>query len=113
MGSIKKALLKLARKVVEGVMQTVMQQGNIMENLIESTIKGFISQITSGAWTGSDADAFVGSVSQTIANAMNPCLANVKKITSNIQTAMDVIDKADSQVRSIVDGLADTFAAVF
>jgi len=113
MGAIKKALLKLARKIVESVMQTVFQQANIMENLIESTIKGFISQITSGAWTGADADAFVGSVSQTISNAMNPCLANVKKISTNIQSAMDAIDKADSQVRSIVSGLSDVFAAVF
>ena len=62
-GAIKKALLRFARKVVEGIMSQLMQQFNVVQEQALAPMRLMVQQVMGGIWVGDGANAFVDEVS--------------------------------------------------
>ncbi len=111
--SIMSILLKLARQVVESVMGQLMQQFNVVQEQALSPMKAMVEQVTSGVWVGDGADAFVEEVSSIMIPGVGQVGDHITKMHSDIKFAVDVIDQADAQVNSLVNGLGDIFGGIF
>ncbi len=111
--SIISALLRFARKVVESVAGQLMQQINTLEEQVRSPIQAMVQEVTGGVWIGRGANAFVEEVSSMIVPGVGQIGEGMTQFHRNIQHAVDVIDQADEQVSSMVNGLADTFGSIF
>lgn len=111
--SLMSTLLRFARKVVENVMSQLMQQFNIVQEQAYSPMQQMVQQVTSGVWVGKGADAFVEEVSSIMMPGVGRIGENINVFNRNIQTAIDVIDQADTQVNSAVNSLADVFGSIY
>ncbi len=111
--SIISMLIRLARKVVESVMQQLMQQFNVVEEMAMSPMRAMIEQDTGGIWVGDGADAFVEEVSSIMIPPVGRIGDHITRLPSNIKSAVDIMDRADSQVNSAVNALADIFGGIY
>ena len=111
--SILSFLLRLARKVVEGVLSQLMGQLNIVEEQARAPMRAMVEAVVGGIWIGKGADAFVEEVSSLMMPGVGQIVDHISIMHKNIQNAMDVIDQADEQVSSLVNGLADIFDAIY
>ena len=112
-GAIKRALIRFARKVVEGVMSQLMQQFNIVQEQALAPMRLMIQQVTGGIWVGDGANAFVDEVSSLMIPGVGRVAENISVMHKNLQHACDVIDQADSMVQGKINGLADIFDGIF
>ena len=110
---VKKALIRLARKVVEGVMSQLLQQLNILREQALSPIQKMVQAVTGGIWIGDGADAFVEEVSNLVIPGVGQVGEHIDFVHKGLQHACDTIDQADSQVAGKAKGLADVFGAIF
>jgi len=113
MSFIKKALLRLARQVVQGVLSQLMQQFNIVRESALSPMRMIVQQVTNGVWRGDGANAFVEEVSSLMIPGVGQVAEHISIMHKNLQRAVDVIDRADQQVNSKVNSLADVFGAIY
>ncbi|GAB4439938.1 MAG: hypothetical protein Kow0031_21860 [Anaerolineae bacterium] len=111
--SIISMLIRLARKVVEGVQSQLMGQLNIVQEQARAPMKAMVDAVVGGVWIGKGADAFVEEVSSLMMPGVGQIADQISIMHKNIQHAMDVIDRADEQVSSLVNGLADIFDGIF
>ncbi len=111
--SLKSMLLKIARKVVESVLERITQQLNVIDDQIYRFVDQAIQTIVSGAWQGDDADRFVDEMRSLSIPKIHELRDTIQQTGQSLSSALDVIDQADEQARTLVDNLADTFRAVY
>lgn len=112
MSSIR-ALIRFARKVVENVLSQLNQLLQQVENEARRPMQMMVQQVVGGVWTGRGADAFVEEVSSLMIPGVGQVMDMMGTYSGNIRHAIDVIDRADEQVNSAVNGLADQFANIY
>jgi hypothetical protein len=110
---IKSLLLKFARQVVASVMSQLTQQQNIVENMAVKPMQAMIQQIVGGVWIGKGADAFVQDLMLIFIPRSNQLIDNINKFNADLKSSVEIIDQADKQVNTLVNGLADVFGAVY
>lgn len=111
--SLRAVLMRLARAILNSVMVQLTQQFDIVEDQALNPMRTMVQAVTGGMWRGAGADAFVNEVSSLMIPGVGVVGENITTINNNIQNAIDVMDRADSQVTSMVNGLGDVFDAVF
>lgn len=111
--SFKSMLIRFARKIVQNVLSQLMKNLNVVQEQAFSPMQAMVSTVMDGAWTGKGADAFVDEVSNLMMPGVGRIGEGITTYSSNIQNAIDVIDRADEQVNSFVNGLADIFGGIF
>jgi uncharacterized protein YukE len=112
-GAIKRALIRFARRVVQGILSQLMQQFNIIQEQALAPMRQMIQQVTGGVWVGDGANAFVEEVSSLMIPGVGRVAEHVTIMHKNIQHACDVIDQADASVNGKVNGLADIFNGIY
>ncbi len=111
--SILSILLKLARQVVESVLGQLMQQFNAVQEQALSPMNAMVEQVVGGVWVGDGADAFVEEVSSLMIPGVGQVADHIMTLNNNIKFAVDCIDRADEQVNSAVNSLADLFGGIY
>jgi len=111
--SIMKVLIRLAMKVVQSVLSQLTQQLNVVQEQAMAPMRQMIQAVMGGIWIGDGADAFVEEVSSLMIPGVGRVADNITMIHKNVQHAADVIQQADQQVSSKVNGLADIFGSIF
>jgi hypothetical protein len=112
-GFIKKALMRLARKVLQGVLSQLAQQLNIVQDQALNPMRQMVQAVTDGIWVGEGANAFVEEVSNIMIPGVGQVTDNITFMSNGIQFAMDVMDRADEAVNNKVNSVTDTFAAIY
>ncbi|MFN8455173.1 MAG: hypothetical protein U0401_10990 [Anaerolineae bacterium] len=110
---VKKALIRLARKVVQGVMSSLMQQLNVVQEQALAPMRKMVQAVVGGIWIGDGANAFVEEVNSLVIPGVGQVGEHISTVHKNLQHACDVIDQADAQVTSKVNGLADIFGGIY
>jgi WXG100 family type VII secretion target len=95
---------------VNEVASTVAKQQQQTTQVMD-TIQGFVPKIQA-AWIGGDADEFAADVQRKVIPAIMEVIAAIAGINLNLTKASDVVNKADSQSKSLVDGLEQEFAKI-
>ena len=106
-------LIRFARKVVESVMSQLTQQLDIVEEQALSPMRVIVESVTDEVWRGQGAAAFKEEVAGLMIPGVGQVTEHISTMNSNIQFAIDVIDRADADVKNKVNALADTFDAIF
>jgi uncharacterized protein YukE len=102
--------LQFLRGEVDNVMSGVKQQQQIVSGVLDQ-INGYVPKIQS-AWIGGDANEFAADVGRKIVPAMNALIAAIGGVNVNLTKAINVIDQADSKVKSMADNLGDLFGKI-
>ena len=110
---VKKMLIRLARKVVQGVMSQLMQQLNIVHEQALDPMKRIVESVVGGVWIGDGANAFVEEVNSLVIPGVGQVGEHIDFVHKSLQHACDVIDQADAQVSSRVNSLADVFGGIY
>ncbi len=111
--SITSALIRLARAVVNQVKAQLMQQLNTVAEQVHNPLKLMVQAVTNGIWVGKGANAFVEEVSSLVIPGVGAVSERINTLHRNIQYAEDVIDRADEQVNTAVNSLADLFGKIY
>jgi uncharacterized protein YukE len=112
-GAIKRALMRMARAILQTQLSLLNQQLNVVQNQAYRPMQMMVQQVVGGIWVGKGADAFVQEVSSIMMPKTNQIADQIVRTQRNIQFAMDRIDQADQQVRQKVSALGDLFGAIF
>ncbi len=109
--SVRSALIRLARAVVQSVLSQLMQQLNIVQEQGLQPMRMMIQAVTDGVWRGEGANAFVEEVSSLMIPGVGQVADDIQMVHNNLNNAVDVIDNADAQVNQLISSrLGDTFA---
>lgn len=106
-------LLRFARQVVANVLSQLTQQLNIVQNQAMQPMRMMIQQVTGGVWVGDGANAFVQEVSSLMIPGVGKVGENITTMQRNLNRAIEVMDRADQQVNSMVRGLSDVFNGIY
>ncbi len=107
--SIQCALIRLARAAVRQIIAQMNQQVTLLQEQGLAPMQAMVNTISGGEWRGEGANAFVEEVTGVIAS-MNGIINAIDENRNNIVTSVDIIERADQQVRSLIQSrLADTF----
>lgn len=106
-------LLRVARAVLSTVLSQLTQQLDVVQDQALSPMRMMVQQVTNGVWRGEGANAFVNEVSQMMIPGVGQVGDNITMISDNIRFAMDVMERADEQVNTIVNSLGDVFDAIY
>lgn len=110
---VKKALIRLARKVVQGVMSQLTQQLNIVQDQALAPMRKIVQSVVGGVWVGDGANAFVEEVSNLAIPGVGQVGEHISFVHKGLQHAIDTIDQADATVNGKVNGLADIFGGIY
>ncbi|MBV7336102.1 hypothetical protein KFU94_49280 [Chloroflexi bacterium TSY] len=113
MSFIKKALIRLARKVLQGVLSQLTQQFNIVQEQAMNPMRQMIAAVTGGIWVGEGANAFVDEVSSLMIPGVGKVCDNITFVSDNLKFADEVMDRADDAVNGKANALGDVFDAIF
>lgn len=113
MSAARAMLIRLARAILNSVITQLNQQFDIVQNQALTPMRNMVQAVVGGMWRGAGADAFVNEVSSLMIPGVGIVGENITTINSNIQRAIDVMDRADVQVNSMVNGLGDVFDAIY
>lgn len=104
------SFLQFLRGDVENVMSGVEQQKQIVSNTLDS-IKSLVPRVLM-SWIGGDAEEFQADVMRKIVPAMLELIAAIAGVNLNLTKAVNIIDQADSKVKSLADGVGDLFSGI-
>jgi uncharacterized protein YukE len=113
MSAIIRALIRLARKVVENVISQLTQQLNVVEESAMSPIRATVQAVVGGVWIGDGANAFVDEVSSLMIPGVAQVGEQITTMRKNIENAVNVIDRADEQINTKINSLADVFDNIY
>ncbi|MCA0351301.1 MAG: hypothetical protein LCH85_04835 [Chloroflexi bacterium] len=109
---MKSLLMRLARKVLESVLQQLMQQFNVIQEQALAPIKQIIATSVS-SWEGEGAEKF----REELTNLMTPQITRIgtgiTNYHSNLKKASDLIDRADSTARNLVNSKLRSIAKFY
>jgi uncharacterized protein YukE len=104
------SFLQFLRGDVSNVMSGIGQQRQITENILE-TLKGYVPKVQQ-SWIGGDADEFAADVARRIVPAMLELIAAIAGVNLNLTKATNTVDQADTNSKSLADGLGDLFGQI-
>jgi hypothetical protein len=88
------------------------QQLNIVQDQALAPMRQMVQVVMGGIWIGEGANAFVEEVSSLMIPGVGQVMDNINFINKGLQHASDVIEQADTQVSSKVEGLGEVFQAI-
>ena len=106
-------LLRFARQVVLNVMSQLTQQVNAIEEQAMNPMRQMIQAVVNGVWIGEGANAFVEEVSTLFIPGIGRVAETINMVNNNLNTAIAILDQADQQVTSLVNGLGDLFGNIY
>ena len=104
------SILQFLRGETENVMSGIKQQQGVTSGVLDQ-VKGYVPKIQ-GAWIGGDANEFAADVARKVVPAMTELIAAIAGVNLNLTKAISTIDQADSKVKSMADGLGETFGNI-
>ncbi len=107
---ISNILFQFVRAAVQEQMQRIQQQQQATTQVMD-TIKGYVPMVQA-SWIGGDADAFAADVARKIIPAITQLIAAMAGINLNLVSATEIVDKADSECKSMISDLTSTFEAI-
>lgn len=108
--SLQSMLIRMARAVVQNVISQMLKQLSIVEEQAFNPMRAMVQAVVGGVWRGEGANAFVEEVSSLMIPGVGQVMEHISQTTSNLQYAVDVIDRADEEVNRLVSSrLTDTF----
>lgn len=110
--SVARLLIKIARAKLQHVIGQITQQLNLVQEEAEQRMQAHVSDVVGGMWTGQGADKFVASINEEAMPMISQILEGMSTTTNNINTALQIMDEADQNVRRAVDNLVDTFEKI-
>lgn len=113
MSSLMGRLIRLARAILNSVITQLNQQFDVVEDQALTPLRTMVQAVTGGIWKGKGADAFVDEVSSLMIPGVGVVGQNITTVNKNIQRAVDVMDRADSQVNTMVNSLGDIFGNIY
>jgi len=108
--SVMRALLRIARAVLQSVLATIMKQMNIVEGISKEISGRYIPLLDS--WQGEDADAFRAEIQQVVLPLIMALVGSILGIQTGINDALTRVDETDKKCTSYVDDLANQFRAI-
>ncbi len=106
-------LLRLARQVLQIVLSQLTGQLNIVQDQALAPMRGMVQQVSNGVWIGEGANAFVEEVSSLMIPGVGQVADHITSLHKNLQRACDIIEQADSQVKTKINPVGDIFDAIF
>jgi uncharacterized protein YukE len=106
-------LLRFARLVVQNVLSQLTKQLNVVEELALSPMRLMVQEVTGGVWKGEGANKFVEEVSNIMIPGVGQVCQQIRTVSTNVNRAVDVMDRADQQVNNLAKNTADLFKAIF
>lgn len=109
------SIIKMAVKfmIAAAIRVQLRQQRTIVQELAIAPMQGMIQQVMSGIWVGRGADSFVEEVTSFFIPGANRICSNLDKFHDDIQSAEEIMERADNQIVTAVNGLAASFKAVY
>lgn len=109
--SVRDALIQLARRVLESVLSQLTQQLNVVVDQAHQPIQQMMQSVLDGIWIGEGATAFVEEISSLVIPGVKQVEGDIEGMNTNLQSARDIIDRADEEVSQLVQSrLFDAFA---
>ncbi|MCB0194616.1 MAG: hypothetical protein KDJ65_21880 [Anaerolineae bacterium] len=110
MGFIKKMVMRLARKLLEGALSQLTKQFNVIDEQVLNPLNKIVEIVSGGAWIGEGANAFLDEIN-TLAIPDVTSIGNEIDFTKTLLIkAEDLIVQADDRVSQLVRSqLTDTF----
>lgn len=103
-------LLRMARMVLDNVLSRLTEQFNVVQEMAMNPMRAIVQQVVGGAWKGTGADAFVEEVNSMMIPNVGRVGDTITTMTSNLQQARDIMDRADEAVEQLVRArLTDQF----
>jgi hypothetical protein len=109
---MKSLLMRLARKVLESVLQQLMQQFNVIQEQALAPIKQIIATSVE-PWKGEGADAFREELTNLLSPQITRIGTGITNYHSNLNKARDLIDRADSTARNLVNSKLRSIAKFY
>jgi len=106
-------LIRLARAILNSVITQLNQQFSIVQDQVLAPMRSIVQSVVGGIWKGAGADAFVNEVSSLMIPGVGVVGENITSINTNVKRAIDIMDRADAQVNSMVNGLGDVFSNIY
>jgi translation initiation factor 2B subunit (eIF-2B alpha/beta/delta family) len=113
MSSHRDALIRLARRVVQQMQQKLNEQMRRLEDEVKHPIRAIVEQVTAGVWIGKGADAFVDEVTSLLIPGLDISHQRLDRCHNNIDRSVDIMDRADENVRRLAEAMADQFAKIY
>jgi uncharacterized protein YukE len=113
MGFIKKALMRLARKILQGVLDEITKQLNIVQNEVIEGMTRFVTQGFDDIWRGEDADQFKQKVMRLAVPNGQEIVNVVSRTHTALNRAAESIEAADQKANQMVSDLQNTFSRIF
>ncbi|MBI9044772.1 MAG: WXG100 family type VII secretion target [Anaerolineaceae bacterium] len=108
-----RALLKIARGVVESIIGQVSNQTNIVQEQVVNQINRMVQQTMDGIWIGKGADAFVEEMTSNLMPRLNQVVSHNNMVNTNIRRSMEIIAHADSNAQSLANQVGDIYRTIF
>ena len=107
---LKKLLIRIAKKVLQGVLSQLMQQFNVVQDQALAPMRQMVQQVTDGIWVGEGANAFVEEVSSLFIPGVGQVCVNITHVHKGLTFALDTMEQADESVSQLVSSrLVDAF----
>ncbi len=107
---LKSVLIRMARATLQNVLSRLAQQLNTVQEQAISPMRAMVQSVVGGIWIGEGADAFVAEVSNLAIPGVTKVGEQISTMSNNLETARDVIDRADEEVARLVKSrLYDAF----
>jgi WXG100 family type VII secretion target len=108
--SVMKALLRIARSVLQSVIGEIAKQMNVVQELSDSITSQFIPMLES--WQGDDADAFRAEIRREVVPLLAQLVGAILGIQTGVERAVERVESTDKNCVSHVDNLANQFRAI-
>lgn len=109
---MKSFLMRLARKVLESVLQQLMQQFNVIQEQALAPIKQIIAS-SEAVWQGDGGDAMREELTSLLSPQIARIGSGITSYHSNLGKARDLIDRADSTARGLVNSKLRSIAKFY
>ena len=102
-----KALLRLAKKILENVLQQLTQQFNVVQEMAMAPVRAIVQAVIGGVWKGDGATAFVEELNSLAIPSIGRIGDSITSKIEKLNTSRDILERADSEVRNMVGQLED------
>lgn len=113
--SLKKFLLKLARRVVDEVLSKITSQLSIVEDTVMNGIKTEVAQLVGegkGFW-GPAAERHAAEMTGKVIPQLGQLANTIGSISINTRQAQDIIHSADQAAKGRIEDLASKLRAIY
>ncbi|ABX05216.1 MAG TPA: hypothetical protein DEF47_15375 [Herpetosiphon sp.] len=109
---MKSFLMRLARKVLDSVLQQLMQQFNVIQEQALAPIKQILGMVD-GVWRGNGATQFKDELLNLMTPEVTRIGTGITNYHKNLTKARDLIDRADSTARNLVNSKLRSIAKFY